>query len=212
MSLLAFNNKLVCGNGGLVEFVGTPVMYTYFKLDITALRSGSIMQLSELEFYDANDTKLNVVYLTGTPGNESTHGDENPPNMFDGRTDTKWCVRKVSSFVVGKATGVVTATKYRIATANDTAENPGRNPKSWTISTATSSTDITDRDSALWNVIDTRTNDTTLTAVNQTFFDFAIPAQAQQTLMMSAGYQESVNSDDAVLNEQEETSLGSEGI
>jgi len=175
MALVVFNSKLVTGSNGLVSY--DPIISTYFKLDITSLRSGTIMQLSELEFYDANGVKLNVVYVAGTPGTASDYGDENPPNMFDGRTDTKWCVRDTSSFVIGKVTGQAVATSYRMATANDTASNSGRNPKNWTISTAESISDITERDSALWTIIDNRSNDTTMGATNETFYTFTIPSE-----------------------------------
>lgn len=227
MALLVFNSKLVGTNGGILEYSTVPS--TYFKLDITSLQSGSIMQLSELEFYDENGNKLNVVYVAGTPGTSSDYGDENPPNMFDGRTDTKWCVRSSSSFVIGKVTGTAEAASYRMATANDTASNPGRNPKTWTISRATSLEDITTRDSSLWTVIDTRTNDSTMTGVNETFFSFAIQQPIQQTMaanstrtLKSTGRGltfnsakgntgEPVKSEDMVWEEQEEPSLGSGG-
>ena len=161
--------------------------YTYFKLDITDVPGPEgYMQLSELEFYDKNNRKLNVVYVTGTPGTYSDFGDENPTNMFDGRTDTKWCVRDKNAFVIGKIRGVVNVSKYRMATANDCDRWPGRNPSRWTISMAFSSTDILDRSSDLWRVIDTRNSSDTMPDVNQTYYCFEINHPEKQTLLTKA--------------------------
>lgn len=214
--MVKFSGKWLKVSGGAVVLQDTPVqVYTYFKLDITAIRSYSIMQLSELEFYDAGGNKLAVSYVAGTPGTESTYGDENPPNMFDGRTDTKWCVRDTTAFVVGKAAGNVTAASYRMATANDTASEPWRNPSDWTIERAVSATDITARNAPEWVVIDTRTNDSTMGAQNETFYTFNISGGTRGATLMSTGKKGGTllggNKSDNEPRKEEDTILGTGG-
>lgn len=146
--------------------------YTYFKLDITKLRSNSdnIFQLSEWELYDQNDTKVNVTYVAGTAGTSSS---EYPSNMFDGNTSTKWCVRSSSCYVICMTSVPIGLSRYRFATANDTATFK-RNPVSWTISA--SAVPVTTRDSSLWEVIDRHVDDTSIPVQNLTYVSFNVPS------------------------------------
>lgn len=144
--------------------------YTYFKLDVTKLRSNSdnIFQLSEWELYDQNGNKVALTYVDGTPGTSSS---EYPVKMFDGSTSTKWCVRSSSCYVICRTSSPILPSRYRLATANDTATYK-RNPVSWTISA--SAEPVTTRTSSLWTVIDTHVDDTSIPVANYTYISFNI--------------------------------------
>lgn len=148
--------------------------YTYFKLDVTAKRSTSsdpYFQVSELELYDSNGTKIPLTYVTGTAGNNSSEGGN---KMCDGSTSTKFCTWFPSDgiYQIFRTANPSAVSYYRMATANDTSTYPVRNPATWTLCGATAET--TSRSSANWSVIDSRTNDTTMGAVNYTFYTFTI--------------------------------------
>ena len=148
--------------------------YTYFKLDVTAKRSTSgdpYFQVSELELYDSNGTKIPLTYVTGTAGNNSSEGGN---KMCDGSTSTKFCTLFPSDgiYQIFRTANPSAVSYYRMATANDTSTYPVRNPATWTLCGATAET--TARSSANWSVIDSRTNDTTMGAVNYTFYTFTI--------------------------------------
>ncbi len=145
--------------------------YTYFKLDITAIRSGSIVQLSELELYNNNGNKIPLIYVAGTGGYSSTEGGE---KLYDGNTSTKFCASFPSEGVyqICRTATPELVAYYTLTTANDTASNSGRNPKTWTLCATNEPT--SSRTDSSWVVIDRRENDTTMQAVNYTPYTFTV--------------------------------------
>ena len=145
--------------------------YTYFKLDITAIRSGSIVQLSELELYNNSGTKIPLIYVAGTGGYSSSEGGE---NLYDGNTSTKFCASFPSEGVyqICRTATPELVAYYTLTTANDTASNSGRNPKTWTLCATNEPT--SSRTDSSWVVIDRRENDTTMQAVNYTPYTFTV--------------------------------------
>jgi len=148
--------------------------YTYFKLDVTAIQGtygGSYIQVSELELYDQSGTKIPLTYVTGSAGNNSSEGGA---KLCDGSTNTKFCSAFTSGgifHIFRTATPTMVAT-YRMATGDDTATYYGRNPMTWTLEGAQSET--LDRYSVNWTVIDSKSNDHTMGATNQTFYTFNV--------------------------------------
>lgn len=105
--------------------------YRYYKLEITENKGSDYMQLGEMILFYALPGEAGFWALDGTIG----FNNENYENLFDKKTDTKWCVKKGVDpiSVVIKAQVPVYVSAYTFTTANDTKGNPGRNPKSWTI-------------------------------------------------------------------------------
>ncbi|MGN0546089.1 MAG: hypothetical protein ACI4I3_02060 [Acutalibacteraceae bacterium] len=109
-------------------------------------------------------------YLTAVTGDPNGFNNEGYANLFDGNTESKWCFNFSSSaYVIFKASEPVKLSKYSIATANDTAGNPGRNPVEWTLSGCMDYEDA----STSWAVIDTVTNGG-LPSENETYTDFIL--------------------------------------
>ena len=111
--------------------------------------------------------------LYGTAGISDSEG---PAKLFDSSTSTKWCLNFNSStgayvaFALEEAKAI---SGYTFTTANDTASNTGRNPKSWVIygsnDTACESESYTG-----WTEICRVTDDTTMQGVNFTDYSFAV--------------------------------------
>ena len=114
---------------------------------------------------DTGDLSLSAV--TGDPNGFSNEG---YANLFDGNTGSKWCFNfSGSAYVIFYASEPVKLSKYSIATANDTAGNPGRNPVEWTLSACMNYEGA----STSWAVIDTVTNGG-LPSENETYTDFEL--------------------------------------
>ncbi|MDO4301947.1 MAG: stalk domain-containing protein [Clostridia bacterium] len=87
---------------------------------------------------------------------------ESYSNIFDGKPSTKWCVTGFkNAYVIWETSAPVSVIGYTIITGNDNSKYHGRNPSSWTLY-GCNSDDIPERDSADWNVIDSRKNDRSL--------------------------------------------------
>lgn len=76
-------------------------------------------------------------------------------NLFDGVTQTKWCVNPILgvAYIEFKAGSGIIPKGYVLTTCNDTEENPGRNPKNWVLKGK-----LHDEDEE-WTVLSTVTND-----------------------------------------------------
>jgi hypothetical protein len=148
-------------------------LYTYFKLEITATQGGNyVLQMSEFalkystEVSDSEvaDTAVTFEAISGTSGATSEEGYE---KLIDGSKYTKWCVENFaanSAEIVFKASQAICVNGYTITTANDNNQNPGRNPKTWTL--------YGSNDNSTWTVIDTKIDDMTMDDVNYTSYDF----------------------------------------
>lgn len=82
---------------------------------------------------------------------EEARPDEGPKNLFDGKTSTKYCTKgddqKFPFRIQWEMQRPATITSYTLTTGNDTAGNPYRNPKAWTLSGSMDGTTWTELDS-----------------------------------------------------------------
>ena len=146
--------------------------YTYFKLDITANKGDSYLQVSELELYTQSGDKIPLEYVDGTAGNNTN---ESGAKLCDGSTSTKFCCRfnsSVGAYHIFRTSSETNVAYYRMATANDSSQYPTRNPYSWTL--CGSATAATSRTDSSWVVLDRRTNDNTMGSINERFYDFTV--------------------------------------
>ena len=110
----------------------------------------------------------NDLTLSAVTGDPKGYTNEGYANLFDGDTGTKWCCNfSTSAYVIFKASEPVMVSKYSIATANDTVDNPGRNPVEWTLSGCMNYADA----NTSWTVIDTVTEGG-LPTENEAYADF----------------------------------------
>ena len=105
----------------------------------------------------------------------SHYSDEVQQNLFDGNVRTKYCGPFSSDsplYLFIDAGAEVTLSGYRLTTANDTKNNPDRNPVSWSLLGTNIRTERPD--DKVWVLLDRREEDTTLEAVNYEPFDFLL--------------------------------------
>ena len=76
-------------------------------------------------------------------------------NLFDGDTQTKWCVNPILgvAYIEFEAGSGIIPKGYVLTTCNDTEDNPGRNPKNWVLKGKLHYEDEE------WTVLSTVTND-----------------------------------------------------
>ncbi|WP_295154561.1 hypothetical protein [uncultured Ruminococcus sp.] len=124
----------------------------------------------------------------------STSGHEHLWQIFDGKTNTKWCGRTAglgaysnrdSDWLIFEADTPFALHNYVLTTANDTRSYPGRNWKSWRIygsnddAAAGYSASFTDHkidniDSKVWSLVHQVTDDNVLKPENYTEFPYAV--------------------------------------
>ena len=145
--------------------------YRYYLLDISKIKEGNIIQLSEVDLL--NTSGMDIEDMKVYEATRSTIAHEDWPNIADNSTSTKFCSAfNGRSYFLFDALSEVEITGYRLFTANDTQGNSGRNPISWKLyGTNTYTTNPNDK---VWELIDERTNDYTLGATNYTPYDFDI--------------------------------------
>jgi chondroitinase B-like protein len=136
--------------------------YRYYRLVVSALRDGTLangMQLSEFALLSGS-TRLTGMTITAT--NNSSPVGEEPTNAGDNSVTTKWFTfNKTASTLVYDFGSPPSATGYRWATANDSAE---RDPISWSVQGS--------NDGATWITLDTRTSYATTTSRSTYLPDF----------------------------------------
>lgn len=112
------------------------------------------------------------VAMEGTEGNSG----EEYTNLVDGDINSKWCVTSFSkAYVIFKAPKSTSVSGYSITTGNDNKDNPGRNPKSWTLYGCNEYSET----SSQWDIIHSVKNDTVLQDVNNTTYDFIFEKTAK---------------------------------
>ena len=158
--------------GGYSNFNSTTGSYRYYKLLITAIGDGSVIQFSEFDLLD--ETKSEISDMNVYAGTESNIRKESWTNVADNKTSTKYCSGNFNgdTYFLFDAARQVPISGYRFYTANDTKSYPGRNPKSWKL--YGSNTYTTDAEQECWELIDSRTDDSTLGATNYTPYDFYV--------------------------------------
>lgn len=93
-------------------------------------------------------------------------------NLFDGYTQTKWCVNPILgvAYIEFEAGSGIIPKGYVLTTCNDTEENPGRNPKNWVLKGKLHYEDEE------WTVLSTVTNDRNMmNDVNEQNYYFYFP-------------------------------------
>lgn len=112
------------------------------------------MQVSAEETSTTASVKFSP--LAGNPeGNYSEEwGDERYSMLLDGTASTKWCCsfEDGSTYVIFKASQLIYVDGYSVWTANDTANESGRNPVAWTLS-ACNDYDETNKTGGNWVTI-----------------------------------------------------------
>lgn len=150
--------------------------HRYYKLDISAVSSGNLIQFSEFDLLDGSMEEMENLRVYAAT--ESSIGNENWPNVADNSTSTKYCsVFYGRAYFLFDAGADVDAYAYRIYTANDTQSNSGRNPVSWTLSYSDVYTE--DPDDEAWEIIDEQEDTRELRATNFTPYDFALDRSIQ---------------------------------
>lgn len=98
-------------------------------------------------------------------------GSQGYKELYDGDTGTKYCIAINSTpYVTFKASSTDTiVTEYKLYTGDDTATQPGRNPKDWVL--------YGSNDYNAWTPIHTVENDKTMGAEDKTGYSFTIDNQ-----------------------------------
>ena len=145
--------------------------YRYYQFAVEETAGNTQIQLSELNLIDKNGEEITPLVLYASTG--SYYSNETQENLFDNDVHTKYCGPFNSTLYLYIDAGeMVTLSGYRLTTANDTRNNPGRNPVTWSLyGSNTQSEDPADEE---WILLDRRENDNTLEALNYEPYDFAI--------------------------------------
>ena len=157
------------------------VAFRYYMLDIIALQSGNCIQFSEFDILDESLNEVQSLYVYDGPDNG--YNNEGWENAADNSVRTKYCASFYSdAYFFFDAGSEVDPYGYRIYTANDTQNSPGRNPCSWKLYGCNSQ--LYDPDDSEWVLIDEQDNNWALGATNYTPYDFYIP-HALKTLTLN---------------------------
>lgn len=143
--------------------------YRYYLWVVERIKDGTTAQVSEFDLLGANEEEINS--LTVTKGECQYYNGEGWKNLTDNKTSTKWCGRfEEPAYFIFDAKASVQIIGYRIYTANDTKNNPGRNPMVWKL--YGSAFPLTEPDDMRWVLIDERNGEDLLGATNYTPYDF----------------------------------------
>lgn len=170
--------------------------YRYYMLDITDIQGSGTFQFAEFNLLDGGMAEVpDVVPYVGV---DSHIPNENWPNAADYSPYTKYCGEFGGRIYIMLDAGQETVINgYRIYTANDTNNYPGRNPSSWRVCGTNTYTE--NPDDASWQLIDERLDDYTLGATSYTPYDFMLDNTIEQF---------AINPARIVLNEGEKYQLG----
>ena len=147
--------------------------FRYYVLQVEEVGDAGVIQLSEVALLDSDGEELSG--LTIYSGPDDYFSNESWRNLCDRKTSTKYC----GPFTNG--TGVclyfdagerVKPQGYRLYTANDTQDIPGRNPRTWKLWGSDLRTTAPSADA--WVLLDERLQDYTLGATNFTPYDFPL--------------------------------------
>ena len=157
-----------------VTVVASQPGFRYYQFAIEKVSSGGVIQLSEIDLLDEDGEEITPLTLYAYTG--SYYSNEVHANLFDDDVYTKYCgpfYAATTLYIYIDAGKPVSLTGYRFTTANDTQQNPGRNPVTWSLFGSNTKSDVPD--DVAWKLLDRREDDSTLGAVNYTPFDFTIP-------------------------------------
>ena len=122
-----------------------PPSFTYYRFTPTKLRSGTTVQLSELQFF-LNDTWTAATDVTNPGGSNAPGAGEGCLKANDNNTGTKWYDSNMKPLVYYFGTTAASFDEYNWATAND---SNGRDPLRWKVEGS--------NDNLNWTMIDDRT-------------------------------------------------------
>lgn len=143
--------------------------YRYYVLEVNGISSGTTIQMSEFDLI-VNGEEWSALSIYDGP--DGYFQKESWSNLCDNSTKTKYCSPFNSGMCLYFDAGSkVKPTAYRMYTANDTKDTPGRNPVSWKLWASHGIPSAGMRNCVL---IDSRENDKTMGATNYTPYDFAI--------------------------------------
>lgn len=119
--------------------------------------------------------ELSCEYKSIQASHEPSNVNERSANLFDGDSNTKWCVGLQNGSVsVAFDTGSKRVVKgYSMTTANDADRFPGRNPKTWTLYGSNDAGAVNSGGGA-WYIVDSKTNNIDLPAESKKTTTFAI--------------------------------------
>ena len=166
----ALENKALCDTC-TITVIKERVGYRYYQFAIDEVRGNSAIQLSEIDLINKDGEEIKPLELYAYTG--SYYSNEVQENLFDDNVYTKYCGPFNSTLYLYIDAGEeVALSGYRFTTANDTQNNPGRNPQTWSL--YASNTKSEEPDDEEWILLDHRENDETLGATNYEPYDFAI--------------------------------------
>ena len=129
--------------------------YTYYRLNITAISSGTLFQLAEWQLFESavpTGPASDIMAKGGSTTSQFAGNGTNEANtqVTDGAVTTKYLTNNVPPlWIKWTCTTPITAKFYRLASAND---SPERDPLNWTLEGS--------NDDAVWTPLDTRTGET----------------------------------------------------
>jgi uncharacterized protein YjdB len=160
------------GDGRYTNYDADATRYRYYNLVVTEIKDGNCIQFSEFDILDDTSNEVEDLYVYD--GGPQGFNGEDWNNAADNNVYTKYCANfNGYAYFLFDAMDDVAPYGYRIYTANDTGNIPGRNPCSWKL--YGSDTQLTDPDDSGWVLLDERKNDNSLPAANYTSTDFIIP-------------------------------------
>lgn len=137
--------------------------------------NGAFVKGGEKSVFQIKDANGNVIWKNNEEiefvyDNESSSHftDQGGDCLVDGDPNTKWCANYVNGMWVAFHTNrPIAPMSYSLMTGSDTASYPGRNPISWKLYGKARMEDN-------WVLIDSHTNDSTMGATNNQWYDFQI--------------------------------------
>ena len=159
--------------------------YRYYKWEIYSINDGTrgTIQFAEFDILDGNGEEYNSLAVYA--GTQSNIPREDWPNAGDNAVSTKYCSSfRDFAYFLFDAQEVVMPSGYRIYTANDTQNYPGRNPSSWCLYGTNTYTENPNAD--CWELIDEQINSNVLEASNFTPYDFPLTATDSETAVERA--------------------------
>ena len=166
---LKYNGTIYAGEGDAVSLTAPSADKLYRASEGSLRQNGGSLTLT-MPAANVTISESSAASYTNYSNISANSGfnNERAENLFDGKTDTKWCGNTDSGnpFVLFRTDTKFIPEGYILATANDTQENPGRNPISWTLEGST--------DGKSWVTITDETDNRTLEAVNEKYYTFLL--------------------------------------
>ena len=137
----------------------------------------TMFPMTALSLEEGSGAAVQYTVLEGSGG----FAEEGHEYLFDGNISTKWCVTmRGTLYVIFKTDSPVFVSGYDITTANDNAEETGRNPKNWTLYGCNDYTageigpadDGNVESTGTWEPIHSVTDDTVLQDENYTTYSY----------------------------------------